>query len=88
MVLDYLPKLTQHDPRIQYWVDQSEDPTSRQDLPHFLSRDAVHRFQKHCRYTSWDFKAWADAVAHSLAEWADRDPEHENAPEGPGDQQQ
>ena len=92
MVHNYVPRLSQHDPRIQYWLDQAEDPTSRQDSPHFLARDAVHRFQKHCRYKSWDFKDWADSVTHSLVEWADRKhtgppTQHDTAPE-PGDQQQ
>ena len=87
-VHDCLPTLKQHDPAIQYWVGQLEDPTARHNLPYFLFRDAVHRFQKQCRHTSWDFEAWADALAHSLAEWADMDPEDQNAPKGPGDQQQ
>ena len=36
LVHDYVPRLSQHDPRIQYWLDQAADPTSRQDSPHFL----------------------------------------------------
>jgi hypothetical protein len=83
-VHDYLPTLKRHDPEIQYWVGQAEDPTDRRNLPHFLSKDAMRSFQKQCRHTAWNFEAWAD----SLAEWADRDPEDRNAPEGPGDQQQ
>ena len=81
-VHDYLPTLKRHDPAIQYWVGQTEDPTERPDSPYFLSRDAVHNFQKQCRHKVWTFEAWASSLANSLAEWADRDQEDQNAPEG------
>ena len=79
---DERPTLQRHDPTIQYWVDQDADPTARQSLPFFLSRASVHSFQKHCRHTAWNFDDWAGALANSLQEYADREPEALWPPEG------
>ena len=78
---DKLPTLRKYDPSIQYWIDQAADSTARQRLPFFLSRASVHRFQKHCRHTSWNFNSWADALCDSLHDYADREPEAPWPPE-------